>query len=149
MEAHDEISDAAHKIGRRLGTDVYGVFEGQRNLIDLAIVGAIALALMKDYISGFADLKKIGQAHRTALAQLIQRIRASQVTAEDKSPSSVEADLIAAKSLANGAELAGRKAAAVQSLLISLNELGLTGAEADACAADVSAIISRALGIPK
>ena len=145
MGTEEKLSGAASKIGRRLGTDVYGVFENQRNLIDLAIIGAIAFALMKDYITGFVDLKKVGHSHRAALSQLTQRIRESTVTEDDKSPSSIEADLAAAKALASGEDASARRAAAVQSLLASLKELGLSGTEAEACAADISTIISKIL----
>lgn len=149
MDTQQEIADAARRIGKRLGTDVYGVFDEQRHLIDLAIVGAIAFALMKDYLTGFVDMKKLGQSHRAALAGLVQRIRAGTVTADDRSPSSVEADLAAARRLAGTAELAQRHAAALERLQLSLKELGLAQAEAAACAADISAIVSRVLEPPR
>lgn len=148
MATEVEVASAASRIGRRLGIDVYGVFEDQRNLIDLAIIGAISFALMKDYITGFVDLKKVGQAHRAALGQLIQRIRDNRVTDDDKNPSSIEGDLAAARALARGGDVSARQAAAVQRLLESLKELGLSGTEAEACAADISAIISKTLNTP-
>jgi hypothetical protein len=149
MDIEDAVWAATHKIGRRLGTDVYGAFETQRNLIDFAIMGAIALALMKDYISGFVDLKHLGQSHRAALSGLIERIRADTVTLEDKVPSSIEADLAAARALAHDAQREERKAAAIRSLIASLGELGLSGAQADACASDISDLISKILDAPE
>jgi hypothetical protein len=79
------VNDVLVDIEEDLGARAYLVYQGdERHLIDPAVTAAIALALLKDYLSGFLDLKALGKAHRDYLVALVQRIREGALpTAED------------------------------------------------------------------
>lgn len=139
VEAFEEVT---YGIQQRVGIHAYSVFEDdKKRLIGEAILGALALALLKDYVSGFADLKSLGAKHRTYVSDLIARIRAGGQTF-DKQIEPVWDEIQQAKQLISSED---DSAAVFQSgearLTEALTELQLPSGDASELAQEIAQVI--------
>ena len=134
----DAIDEVLLDISRIVGIYAYGAYKDDgKRLIGEAIVGAVALALLKDYISGFIDLKAVGKAHREYLRELLRKLAADDAPASQDLPAIAAELTVPLQTAAALPDSDTRRAAARQHLETSLTQLGTSAEVAATMAADI------------
>lgn len=118
------VNDVLLEIDEALGARAYLVYRSdERHLIDPAVTAAIALALLKDYLSGFLDLKALGKAHRDYLVALVHRIRQGTLPSPEDTDEKPAIEL--AKAAQKNAGDRESQQAALEHLIAALITFGL------------------------
>lgn len=141
------IDDITQRIQQRVGIYAYQVYDDDRKRwIGEAILGALALGLLKDYVAGFADLKAVGARHRTCVAQLIARVRAGEQSFDVRIEPVLGDIEQARQSLASAADSSAVFEAGKARLALALTELRVPSAEADELAGEIAEAVKPLFG---
>jgi hypothetical protein len=75
---NEKLERLLNEVADELGHDVYYVYPDSKRLIPDAVMWAVVVACIVQFLKGFVDFERLGESARTAIAELLDRWRSKK-----------------------------------------------------------------------